>query len=91
MSYIVLKDIHKTYGVSVKQEVLNGTNMEIEKGQIVAITGVSGSGKTTLLGILGLLDSDYSGNYYLNGVDISELSDKDIAVLRNKEFGFIYQ
>ena len=91
MSYIVLSGISKTYCSSVKQEVLKGVDLRVEKGQMVAITGVSGSGKSTLLSILGLIDRDYSGDYYCDGINISKLSDSDISIFRNKKIGYIYQ
>ncbi len=91
MSYIVLSGISKTYCSSVKQEVLKGVDLRVEKGQMVAITGVSGSGKSTLLSILGLIDRDYSGDYYCDGINISKLSDSDISIFRNKKIGYVYQ
>lgn len=91
MSYIVLSGISKTYCSFVKQEVLKGVDLRVEKGQMVAITGVSGSGKSTLLSILGLIDRDYSGDYYCDGINISKLSDSDISIFRNKKIGYVYQ
>lgn len=91
MSYIVLSGISKTYCSSVKQEVLKGVDLRVKKGQMVAITGVSGSGKSTLLSILGLIDRDYSGDYYCDGINISKLSDSDISIFRNKKIGYVYQ
>ena len=91
MSYIVLSGISNTYCSSVKQEVLKGVDLRVEKGQMVAITGVSGSGKSTLLSILGLIDRDYSGDYYCDGINISKLSDSDISIFRNKKIGYVYQ
>ena len=85
---IRVKDIHKSFG-SLK--VLKGVNLEIKKGEIVSIIGKSGAGKTTLLQIIGTLDKADSGTIVINGVDVSGLSDKELAEFRNKHIGFIFQ
>ena len=85
---IRVKDIHKSFG-SLK--VLKGVNLEIKKGEIVSIIGKSGAGKTTLLQIIGTLDKADSGTVVINGVDVSGLSDKELAEFRNKHIGFIFQ
>ena len=85
---IRVKDIHKSFG-SLK--VLKGVDLEIKKGKIVSIIGKSGAGKTTLLQIIGTLDKADSGTVVINGVDVSGLSDKELAEFRNKHIGFIFQ
>ena len=85
---IRVKDIHKSFG-SLK--VLKGVDLEIQKGEIVSIIGKSGAGKTTLLQIIGTLDKADSGKVEINGVDVSGLSEKELAEFRNKHIGFIFQ
>lgn len=72
-------------------EVLKGVDLEIQKGEIVSIIGKSGAGKTTLLQIIGTLDKANSGKVEINGVDVSGLSEKELAEFRNKHIGFIFQ
>lgn len=89
---IELKNIVKTYGTKeAKALALNGVNLKIEQGEFVAIIGPSGSGKSTLLNILGCIDSPSSGIYNLESRQVNSLSDKEMAHLRNKEFGFVLQ
>ena len=71
--------------------VLNGINLDIQKNEYVALMGPSGSGKSTLMNILGCLDSPTSGTYILNGSDVSKMADNDLADIRNKEIGFVFQ
>jgi putative ABC transport system ATP-binding protein len=71
--------------------VLKGIDLEIKKGEYVALMGPSGSGKSTLMNLLGCLDTPTSGNYILNGKDVSQMSDNELAEIRNKEIGFIFQ
>ncbi len=85
---IQVKDIHKSFG---SLEVLKGVDLEIQKGEIVSIIGKSGAGKTTLLQIIGTLDKANSGKVEINGVDVSGLSEKELAEFRNKHIGFIFQ
>ena len=70
---------------------LDGLDVEIEKGAYIALMGSSGSGKSTLMNVLGCLDSPTSGTYVLNGNDVSSLSDDELAEIRNKEIGFVFQ
>ena len=70
---------------------LDGLDVEIEKGAYIALMGSSGSGKSTLMNVLGCLDTPTSGTYILNGNDVSSLSDDDLAEIRNKEIGFVFQ
>jgi putative ABC transport system ATP-binding protein len=71
--------------------VLKGIDLDIEKGEYVALMGPSGSGKSTLMNILGCLDTATSGSYELNGVNVSTMTDDELAEIRNKEIGFIFQ
>lgn len=71
--------------------VLKGIDLDIERGEYVAIMGPSGSGKSTLMNILGCLDTPTSGTYILNGSDVSQMSDDQLAEIRNKEIGFVFQ
>ncbi len=72
-------------------KVLKGIDLDIEKGEYVALMGPSGSGKSTLMNLLGCLDTPTSGNYELNGIDVSSMSDDELAEIRNKEIGFVFQ
>jgi len=70
---------------------LNGVSLEVAKGDYIAIMGASGSGKSTLMNIIGCLDVPTDGNYFLNGVDVAHLEDNQLAHIRNREIGFIFQ
>jgi putative ABC transport system ATP-binding protein len=72
-------------------KVLKGIDLDIERGEYVAFMGPSGSGKSTLMNLLGCLDTPTSGKYTLNGNDVSQMSDDDLAEIRNKEIGFVFQ
>ncbi|MEQ1799225.1 MAG: ABC transporter ATP-binding protein [Lacibacter sp.] len=91
-SVIHLEDLRKSYYLG-KQElpVLKGINMDINKSEFVALMGPSGSGKSTLMNILGCLDTLTDGKYVLNGNDVSKMNDNDLAEIRNKEIGFVFQ
>lgn len=92
MSLIELRDIKKIYRIgNIELAALNGVDLSIEKGEYVALMGPSGSGKSTLMNILGCLDTPTSGTYLLNEQYVSELSDKQLANIRNKEIGFVFQ
>jgi len=89
---IHMEQIRKSYYLG-KQElpVLKGISLDIFKNEYVALMGPSGSGKSTLMNILGCLDSPTSGKYSLNGQDVSKMADDDLAAVRNKEIGFVFQ
>lgn len=89
---IHLKDIKKSYFMGKQElQVLKGISIDILKNEYVALMGPSGSGKSTLMNILGCLDSPTSGTYILNGNDVSTMLDNDLAEIRNKEIGFVFQ
>ena len=89
---INIVDIVKNFKIgSVIVEALRSVSLVIRKNEFVAIMGPSGSGKSTLMNILGCLDSPTSGNYFLNGQDVSKLDDNNLAEIRNKEIGFVFQ
>lgn len=89
---IRLEDIYKIYRVG-NQEVraLDGVSLSVRRNDYVAVMGPSGSGKSTLMNILGCLDSPDSGHYILNGVDVSGMEDGELADVRNREIGFVFQ
>ena len=90
---IELRNVYKIYSEGLESEVraLDGVSLEIERGVVVAIVGQSGSGKSTMMNVLGCLDIPTRGDYFLNGTDVRELTDKELSRIRNKEIGFIFQ
>ena len=90
---IDIKDIYKIYNEGKESEVraLDGVSLQIDRGEFVAIVGQSGCGKSTLMNVLGCLDEPTYGEYYLDGTDVTALSDKELARIRNREIGFIFQ
>ena len=90
---IAIKDIYKIYNEGKESEVraLDGVSLHTDRGEFVAIIGASGSGKSTLMNILGCLDIPTYGDYILDGTDITDRSDRQLARIRNKEIGFIFQ
>jgi putative ABC transport system ATP-binding protein len=89
---IKIEGLTKSYTIGEETvNALNGVDLEILKNQYVALMGPSGSGKSTLMNILGCLDRPTSGDYFLNGPNVSTLSDNELAEIRNKEIGFVFQ
>jgi putative ABC transport system ATP-binding protein len=90
---IVVEDLWRTYDMGSEQQVqaLRGINLRIRRNEYVAIMGPSGSGKSTLMNLIGCLDTPSKGKYWLNGQLVSELDDDQLARIRNKEIGFVFQ
>jgi putative ABC transport system ATP-binding protein len=90
---IYTEDLWKTYDMGSEQQVhaLRGINLQLRRNEYVAIMGPSGSGKSTLMNLIGCLDSPSRGQYWLNGQLVSELDDDELARIRNKEIGFVFQ
>ena len=90
---IDIKDLYKIYNEGQESEVraLDGVSLQIDRGEFVAIVGASGSGKSTMMNVLGCLDVPTRGEYVLNGTDVTSLKDKELARIRNREIGFIFQ
>ncbi len=90
---IDIQNLYKIYNEGKESEVraLDGVSLQIDKGEFVAIVGQSGSGKSTMMNVLGCLDIPTYGEYHLDGTDIGSLSDKQLARIRNREIGFIFQ
>lgn len=91
-SLIEIQEMYKIYNPGEDEvRALDGVSLEISQGEFVAIIGHSGSGKSTLMNMLGCLDTPTTGKYYLNGKDISQMTDKELSDIRNREIGFIFQ
>ena len=89
---IVLQDIYKIYRMGdVEVRANDGISFSIDNGEMVAIVGKSGSGKSTIMNIIGALDVPTEGKYYLDGVDVGSMTDNQLAVIRNRQIGFIFQ
>ena len=89
---VLLEDVYKIYKMGeVEVTALSGISLTIKKGEFVAIMGASGSGKSTLMNILGCLDSPTFGKYYLEGLEVSRFSKNELAEIRNKKLGFVFQ
>src|SRR5437762_8591093 len=91
-SLISMREIWKTYQMGSEQvHALHGVSFDIPKGEYIAIIGPSGSGKSTLMNLIGCLDTPSSGEYWLNGKNVSEMDDDELARIRNQEVGFVFQ
>ncbi len=91
-SLIQIQEMYKIYNPGEDEvRALDGVSLEISQGEFVAIIGHSGSGKSTLMNMLGCLDTPTTGRYYLNGKDISQMTDNELSDIRNREIGFIFQ
>ncbi len=89
---VVLKNITKTYQTGkITYQVLKGLNLEVKEGDFLVVMGASGSGKSTLLNIIGLLDKPDSGEYFFDGQEVSKLNKKELAYIRNRKIGFVFQ
>ena len=89
---IVLEDVTKTYAMGdVIVRALQGVTLDVDRGEYLAIMGASGSGKSTLMNIIGCLDAPTKGKYYLDGLDVAMLDDRQVAMARNKKIGFVFQ
>ncbi|PST83333.1 macrolide ABC transporter ATP-binding protein [Pedobacter yulinensis] len=89
---IIIKDIGRKYVIGTEViHAIKSVSLEIKKGEFVALMGPSGSGKSTLMNILGCLDTPSKGDYILNGINVSQMSDDALAEVRNKEIGFVFQ
>jgi len=89
---IAMREIWKTYDMGAeKVHALHGVSFEVRRGEYVAITGPSGSGKSTLMNLIGCLDTPSAGQYWLNGKNVSEMDDDELARIRNQEVGFVFQ
>jgi len=92
MALIETRDIWKTYEMgTVQVHALRGVSIEINRGDYIAIMGPSGSGKSTLMNLIGCLDTPSQGEYYFNGNRVSEMEEDELAKIRNKEIGFVFQ
>src|SRR3954471_4875964 len=89
---ISVRELTKTYQVGdIEVKALRGASLDVQRGEFVCVTGPSGSGKSTFMHIIGCLDRPTGGNYFLDGKDVSRMSKDELAVVRNKKIGFVFQ
>src|SRR5256714_7782493 len=89
---ISMRNLWKTYDMGAeKVHALHGVSFQVHRGEYVAITGPSGSGKSTLMNLIGCLDTASQGDYWLNGKNVSDMDDDELARIRNQEVGFVFQ
>ncbi len=89
---IELRDVHKVYRIGSEEvRALDGVDLSVSSNEYLAIMGASGSGKSTLMNLLGCLDTPSSGSYHLNGTAVEQLTDEELAAIRNQEIGFVFQ
>jgi putative ABC transport system ATP-binding protein len=92
MALIELEDVRKTYVMGTEEvHALDGVDLEVEAGEYLAVMGASGSGKSTLMNLVGCLDTPSSGRYVLRGTAVESLDDSELAAIRNREIGFVFQ
>lgn len=91
-SVIEIQNLHKTYCMGdLEVNALRGVSVQVQRGEMVSIMGPSGSGKSTLMNIIGCLDTPSEGKYFLDGVEVGQLDDDQLAKIRNKKIGFVFQ
>ena len=89
---IAIRGLYKIYQVGDEEvRAVDGVDLDIRRGEYVAVMGTSGSGKSTLMNLIGCLDTPTAGSYFLNGVDVSQMGDDELAAVRNREIGFVFQ
>jgi len=92
MALIEIRELRKIYQMGTEEvHALDGVDLDVERGEYLAVMGASGSGKSTLMNLIGCLDTPTSGQYHLNGAPVEEMDDEALAAVRNREIGFVFQ